>query len=133
MIIPQILLSTTSWANVNLFHGRVHDGKVDLGPLQLEAPELAQARNKKVISYIRPHDIEISLDAQGKDFIPAEIVFIRAVGPIVNLELKREDGGEYIEAEIGKDIYRKLDLKERQRVFVRPKDFKVFIPEDYMI
>ncbi len=119
--------------NVNLFHGRVHNGKIELGALNLDAPEHSETKNKKVVSYIRPHDIEISLEAHGDEFIAAEIAFIRAVGPIVNLELKRLDGGEFIEAEISKEIYRKLDLKENQKVYIRPKDFKVFIPDDYVI
>ena len=119
--------------NVNLFHGRVHNGKVELGSLELDVPEYAETKNKNAVSYIRPHDIEICLDGQGCGFIAAEIVFMRAVGPIVNLELKRLDGGEYIEAEISKEIFRKLDLKEKQKVYVRPRDFKVFIPEDYII
>lgn len=119
--------------NVNLFHGRVHDGKVDLGSIILDAPEHAKSGDKNVISYIRPHDIEISLEAQGNEYFEAEIVFIRAVGPIVNLELKRLKGGEYIEAEISKEIYKKLDLKEQQKVYVRPKDYKVFISEDFVI
>lgn len=100
--------------NVNLFYGRVNNGKVE-------------------ISYTRPHDIEIRLEGDGKEFIEAEIVFIRAVGSIVNLELKRLDNGGYIEAEITKDVYRKLELKERQKVYVKPRDFRVFIPEDYVI
>jgi len=99
--------------NVNLFHGRVH--------------------NKEIVSYIRPHDIEISVQEEGKDFIGAEILFIRAVGPIVNLELKRLDNGDFIEAEISKDIYKKLALGEKQKVYLRPRDFKVFTPEDYVI
>jgi len=40
----------------------------------------------------------------------------------------RLDNGQYIEAEISKETYRKLGLKERQTVYVRPKDFKVFYP-----
>lgn len=119
--------------NVNLFHGRLHNGKVELGSLTLDAPELAETKNKEIISYIRPHDIEISLEAQGNEFIAAEIVFIRAVGPIVNLEMKRLDSGDYIEVEISKEVYRKLDLTEKQSVYVKPRDFKVFTPEDYMI
>lgn len=119
--------------NVNLFHGRLHNGKVELGSLTLDAPELAETKNKDIISYIRPHDIEISLEAQGNEFIAAEIVFIRAVGPIVNLEMKRLDSGDYIEVEISKEVYRKLDLTEKQSVYVKPRDFKVFTPEDYMI
>ncbi|MBP1759401.1 MAG: sulfate transporter, ATP-binding protein [Firmicutes bacterium] len=118
--------------NVNLFHGRVHDGKVELGSLKLDVPEDMRANDKDVVSYIRPHDIEVSVEA-GKEFIEAEILFIRAVGPIVNLELKRLDNGTYIEAEISKEVYKDLGLKEKQKVYLRPRDYRVFIPDDYMI
>lgn len=119
--------------NVNLFHGRVHDGKVELGPLTLDMPEHAKSKNQEIVSLIRPHDIEISIREEGKEFITAEILFIRAVGPIVNLELKRLDNGDYIEAEISKEIYKKLALKEKQQVYLKPRDFRVFTPEDYVI
>ncbi|NLI91507.1 MAG: sulfate/molybdate ABC transporter ATP-binding protein [Peptococcaceae bacterium] len=119
--------------NFNLFHGRVHNGKVELGSLKLDVPEHAGTKNKEIVSFFRPHDIDISLEAGGRDDIEAEILFIRAVGPIVNLELKRLENGDYIEAEISKEVYRKLDLKEKQKVYVKPRDFKVFIPEDYVI
>lgn len=119
--------------NVNLFHGRLHNGKVEIGSLELDAPELAETKNKDIISYSRPHDIEISLEPQGNEFIAAEIIFIRAVGPIVNLELRRIDCGDYIEVEISKEVYRQLQLKASQKVYVKPRDFKVFIPEDYVI
>ncbi len=119
--------------NVNLFHGRVREGKIELGSLRLDAPEHAAGGNTDVISYIRPHDIEISLEPKEYEFIEAEIIFIRAVGPIVSLELKRLDTEEYIEAEISKETYRQLALKEKQKVYVRPRDFRVFIPEDYVI
>ncbi len=119
--------------NVNLFHGRMHDGKVELGSLQLEAPEHAGIGTADIVSYIRPHDIEICLEDEGKGFIAAEIFFIRAVGPIVNLELKRLDNEEYIEVEISKEVYRSLKLKAKQKVYLRPRDFKVYVPEDYVI
>lgn len=47
--------------------------------------------------------------------------------------MKRLDSGDYIEVEISKEVYRRLDLKEKQLVYVKPRDFKVFIPEDYVI
>lgn len=119
--------------NVNLFHGRMNDGKIELGSIKLDVPERMGTNNEAVVSYIRPHDIEISLKADGNDFIAAEVFFIRAVGPTVYIELKRLDNEEYIEAEISREIYRELKLKVKQRVFIRPRDFRVFIPEDYTI
>lgn len=119
--------------NVNLFHGRVHNGKVEIGSLKLDIPEQAKKDNKEIVSYSRPHDIEIRVEDEGKGFIPAEILFIRALGPVVNLELKRTDSGDYLEAEISKERYKELELHEKQKVYLRPKDFRVFIPEDYVI
>ncbi|KUO65766.1 MAG: sulfate ABC transporter [Gracilibacter sp. BRH_c7a] len=119
--------------NVNLFHGRVHNGKVEIGSLKLDIPEHAKKDNKEIVSYSRPHDIEISVEDEGKGFIPAEILFIRALGPVVNLELKRTDSGDYLEAEISKERFKELELHEKQKVYLRPKDFRVFIPEDYVI
>ena len=117
--------------NVNLFHGRIHNGKVELGPVQYDSN--TNDSDNGIISYTRPHDIEIRLEPDGKEFIGSEIIFIRAIGPVVKIELKRLDNEEYIEAEISKESYKKLELKEKQIVYVRPKDFKVFIPEDYVI
>ncbi|WP_265446113.1 sulfate/molybdate ABC transporter ATP-binding protein [Acetivibrio straminisolvens] len=116
--------------NVNLFHGRIHNGKVELGSSALGSDS---GQGKDIVSYTRPHDIEIKLEPEGKEFIGSQITFIRAVGPVVKIELVRLDNGEYIEAEISKETYRKLGLNERQTVYVRPRDFKVFIPEDYVI
>lgn len=110
--------------NVNLFHGRLRNGKLEIG---------GDDYGNNVISYTRPHDIEIRLEPGGTEFVGSEITFIRAVGPVVKIELKRLDNGEYIEAEISKETYKRLDLKVRQTVYVRPTDFKVFIPEDYVI
>lgn len=118
--------------NVNLFHGRINNGKIDLGSLKLDVPEHVEKQSRSIVSYIRPHDIEITLDHQY-GYIAAEIAFIKAVGNVVNLELKQLDDGKYIEAEINKDTYRKLDLKEKQNVYLKPKDYKVFIPDEYVI
>lgn len=119
--------------NVNLFHGRVHNGKVEIGSLRLDVPEQAGSQDRDIISYIRPHDIEIKTSPEGNAFIAAEVFYIRAVGPIVNLELKRLDNDEYVEAEISKEYFRQLALTVKQRVFIRPRDVKVFIPNDWSI
>ncbi|GIM29783.1 sulfate ABC transporter ATP-binding protein [Clostridium polyendosporum] len=119
--------------NVNLFHGRISNGKVQIGSIQIDAPEHSETKDARAISYARPHDIEIKRENIDKNFIQANILFIRAVGPFVHLELKRVDTGEYLEAELSKDVYRELKLHEGEEVYIRPKDVKVFIPDDYII
>jgi len=119
--------------NVNLFHGRIHKGRVSIGSIELDVPEYANTLNTDAISYVRPHDIEIEREAKGNEFIPARLLFIRAIGPVVHLELKREDTGELVEVELNKERYQELRLKTGEIVFVKPRDLKIFIPEDYCI
>lgn len=120
--------------NVNLFHGRVHNGKVQIGSIELDVPEYANSQeNGKAISYVRPHQIEVSREEQSKDFIKAKVLFVRSVGPVVNLELQRIDTEDFIEVELSKKIYNDLQLKEREIIFVKPKEIKIFIPEDFVI
>jgi len=119
--------------NVNLFHGRIRDGSVEIGSVKIEVPEYANTSYEKAISFARPHDIEIKRQVDGPGYIKANILFIRAVGPSVYLELKQTDTGEYLEAELDKNIYKELNLRQGEDVFVKPKDLKVFIPEDFVI
>lgn len=119
--------------NVNLFHGRVFNGKVTIGSIELDAPEHSKVNDSAALSYARPHDIEIKRSSTGDGFIAAKVLFIRAVGPVVHLELKRLDTNEYLEAELSKEVYRELNIKVDEDVYIRPTDIKVFIPEDYVI
>jgi sulfate transport system ATP-binding protein len=119
--------------NVNLFQGRIHQGRVRIGSIELDAPEYAHTQDTQAISYVRPYNIEIEREARGHEFIPARILFIRAVGPIVHLELKREDTEDLVEVELSKERFGQLNLKSGESVFVKPKDLKIFIHEDYCI
>jgi len=119
--------------NVNIFHGRIHQGRVKIGAIELEAPDgCACATDMQAVSYVRPYNIEIEREAKGHEFISAQILFIRAVGPVVHLELKCADTGDLVEVEMNKERYHELNLKTGESVFVRPKDLKIFF-EDYCI
>ena len=119
--------------NVNLFRGRIQHGRVRLGSIELEAPDYAAAQDTgSIISYVRPYDLAIERTGEGRDYFKARILHIRAIGPTVLLELKRDDEEELVEAELTKERYRELDLKNGETVFVKPKDMKIFL-EDYCI
>lgn len=119
--------------NVNLFRGRIHKGRISIGSIEIAAPEHANTLDTQAVSFVRPYNIEVEREPRGQEFIPARILFIRAVGSIVHLELKREDTCEMVEVELSKERFRDLALKSGEQVFVKPKDLKIFIPEDYVI
>ena len=115
--------------NVNLFRGRVHEGRAEIATLAVDAPQHAQAHDAPAVGYARPHDIEIERQGGGGSVIEAVVRHVHAVGPLVRLELKRPDTGDLIEAELSRDRYRELSLKVGERVFVRPRNLRVFIGE----
>ena len=51
--------------NVNLFHGRVHEGRARLGDLDIEVPEHAEAQDIPAVGYVRPYDIEVERHRNG--------------------------------------------------------------------
>ncbi len=112
--------------SVNLFHGRLHQGRAEIGDLVLDAPEHAEARNAPADAYARPHEIEVMRSAGEDAAIAAILQRAIPVGPRVRLELNLEDGDQLIEAEVSREEWRALDVISGERVFLRPRRFKVF-------
>jgi sulfate transport system ATP-binding protein len=115
--------------NVNLFHGRVHEGQAQLGPLASHAPGLDSAQDAPAIGYARPHDLEIARHRNGASTVEAVVRHIYTVGPLVRLDLERRDNGEIIAAELTRDQHQDLNLKVGEDVHVRPRHMRVFLNE----
>jgi sulfate transport system ATP-binding protein len=118
--------------NVNLFHGRVHQGRARLGPLAVEAPEHAEAQDEPATAYVRPYDIDVQRHRNGGTTIEAVVRHVNAVGPVVRLELERNDTGDRIDAELTRERYQELALQTGEHVHVKPKKMQVFV-DDYSI
>ena len=118
--------------SVNLFRGRVHNGKVTIGGAELADAAEGQTEKTGVVAYVRPHDVEISPTLDEGFTIPATVLHINAAGPIVRIQLHRSDTGESVEAELTRDLYHHLGLQNRQSVYIRIRNPRVFV-EDYII
>ena len=118
--------------NVNLFHGRVHEGEAQLGPLAAHAPDLAGTQDAPAIGYVRPHELDIERHRNGAATVEAVVRHINAIGATVRLDLERLDGGGTMEAELTRERFQELDLKAGEQVHVKPRKLQVFL-EDYSI
>jgi sulfate transport system ATP-binding protein len=122
--------------DVNLFHGRAHEGQVHLEGMQLHAPEHAQAQHAKAFAYVRPHDLDVQRYTPGTavDGIVATLERAIVVGPIARLELhavgdtQPQDGNDpIIEAQIPAQQFRDAGFREGETLVVTPRRARVFV------
>src|SRR5262249_28450069 len=97
--------------DVNLFHGRAHEGAMQIGSgahgIHIASPEHGSARDAQALAYVRPHDLEVRRLVPGGSGIAARLVRAIVIGPTARLELTRVstagddgDGSEIIEAQL---------------------------------
>jgi sulfate transport system ATP-binding protein len=114
--------------NVNIFHGRVQDGKALLGPLALDYPEHPHDEPKTAAGYARPHDLEITRDEAGGG-LWATVSDVRAVGALVRIEVNDADG-KPIQVELGREQYEQVRAIIGERIYVKPRRVRVFINDE---
>jgi sulfate transport system ATP-binding protein len=112
--------------DVNLFHGRINEGRVSIGESELEAPGWDDAKDQAGIAYVRTYEVELTPSPSGESSLAAMVRHIRAFGPVVRLELDLVDGGKTIEAHIPRARFNSLALAKGQRVYVSPTNVRVF-------
>jgi sulfate transport system ATP-binding protein len=100
--------------NVNLFHGRIDQGKAYI-----------HQQETGHIVYVRPHLLDIDRVANGGDHFGARIRHINAAGPLVKVEAVTE-WGALVHVEMSQERFRYLQLLKNEAVFVIPKDVQVF-------
>jgi sulfate transport system ATP-binding protein len=100
--------------NVNLFHGRIDDGKAYI-----------HERETGHVVYVRPHLLDIDRLPNGGDHFRAKITHINSAGPLVKVEAVTE-WGALVRVEMPQDRFRGLQLQKSEQVFIIPKDVKVF-------
>ena len=119
--------------DVNLFHGRAHEGLLHLDGVAIDTPEHAGAQNAQAFAYVRPHDLQVERYTPGASGIVAVLERAIVVGPIARLELLPVDSDvpsghdPRIEAQMAAERFRELGLEEGERLVVSPKKAKVFL------
>jgi sulfate transport system ATP-binding protein len=111
--------------DVNLFHGRIESGLAQIE--SMSGPVAAAGDDGPAVGYVRPFELEITRDLEpGKSAVPATVRFVSAAGPIIRLELQREDTGNSLEAAITRERYTELALRVGDKVGVIPRNLRVF-------
>ena len=111
--------------NVNIFHGRVEAGRAHLGPLSVDYPEHAEDAPREAQGFARPHELELGREDVGNGFW-AVLRHVNPAGAIVKLEL--EDGEQrLVQVETTREPFEALGPKPGERLYVRPRQVRIFV------
>lgn len=109
--------------DVNVFHGRMSQDR----PAQEETSgREADASGEHEVTFVRPHDLELSLSRTTPTQLEATVRFVITAGSRVRLELASKDSPQIISVELTRERYRELKLQQGDAVFVHPKQLHVF-------
>ncbi|MGH8006057.1 MAG: TOBE-like domain-containing protein, partial [Candidatus Binatia bacterium] len=81
------------------------------------------------VGYARPYDIEVTRTRNGAAALVATVAHVQLIGPLVHVELTREDTGDLIEVVLSKDRYQEMTLQAGEQVFVTPRNLRVFVQD----
>ncbi len=121
--------------DVNLFHGRAHEGEMHIGvdkqTVSFASPEHSGAQDAKAYAYVRPHDFDVRRYTTGDEGIVAQLSRAIVVGPIARLELVAAEGDspsdeQIIEAQIPASQYYEQNFAEGETLILTPRKVKVF-------
>jgi sulfate transport system ATP-binding protein len=105
---------------VNIFHGRVENGRGVFGGLALDAEGEGPAA-----AYARPHDFDVSrMPSDGA--LRAAVTQINPSGAVVRLELTTAEG-EVIRVDLAREHLDRLALRTGEELFVKPRRMRVFV------
>ena len=105
--------------HVNQLSARMVNGRPRL---DCDASEPGDAANV----FVRPHMIDLDIEPRGEIHVRATVTHVNAAGPLAKIEL-RGDRGEVLLVELSQERYRALRLKRDDRVYMMPRDMRVFV------
>jgi sulfate transport system ATP-binding protein len=131
--------------DVNLFHGRAHEGEMLIGEhhagVRLASPEHRDTQDAKAFAYVRPHDLDVRRYLNGASEtsdgdqvqrgILGKLERAIVVGPIARLELRPLDAAsvgsaDIIEAHISAQQFLDMAFKDGETLVLTPRKARVF-------
>ena len=125
--------------NVNVFHGRVENGRAFLHGIPLDYPDYPHAQAKDARVYLRPHELDISrpagpADAAKAGSLPASFVRISRGGAITRVSCRTDGSETELHVDVPTETARELALEPGDRVTITPRKVRVFLPDpEYVI
>jgi sulfate transport system ATP-binding protein len=115
--------------NVNVFSGRIQNGKAHWGGLEVAVPEYPHEESREAPVYVRPHELDIERFAADEGALRVEIKRVNPTGSVIKISAVSLDYGSPIHVELTPGRYAELNLEAGETVYVVPRRIRVFLPE----
>ena len=115
--------------NVNLFHGKIHEGILQAGSAAFATPQHQNIQNATGVGYVRPHELDVTRYSPGAQGLAVQLRRIHSIGPLTQLELERDDNNELVEALIPTEIYQASLFRLGETLMVSPRRLDVFLAQ----
>ena len=113
---------------VNVFHGRLQEGKAFVGGVELDCPGFVHQDEGPARVYVRPHELDIETSPNGAGRLPARVTHVNPAGAVTRVQVQVPGIGTEVSVELSKDRSAELSLKKGDAVFVAPRRVRVFAP-----
>jgi sulfate transport system ATP-binding protein len=116
--------------DVNVFHGRVENGRAVFPGMEAAFPEHPHEDPKAARAYTRPHELDIDRTPRADRSMAATVRHVNPAGAVVKVELLLRDQQTVVQANLSRERYQALKLVEGEAVYVVPRQLRIFVAED---
>jgi sulfate transport system ATP-binding protein len=115
---------------VNTFQGRVQNGRAIFPGMETAFPGHPHPDVKPARAYARPHDLDIQRSRSNEQSLPATVRRVNPAGAVAKVELVLVDQETVVQANLSRERYLELQLRQGDAVFLVPRQLRIFIAED---
>ncbi|NBW97509.1 MAG: sulfate ABC transporter ATP-binding protein [Planctomycetia bacterium] len=126
--------------NVNVYHGRVENGRAFWHGIPIDYPDYPHAQAREARVYLRPHELELSPPAAVANrlgtSLPASILRVTRNGAITRVACRPHGSEQELHVDIPTEMAHRLQmsLEPGAHVAITPRKARVFVPDpEYVI
>ena len=127
--------------NVNVYHGRVENGRAFWHGVPIDYPDDPHAQARAARVYLRPHELDIARTLSGGPSeahqgtsLAATVLRQTRTGPITRITCQPQEGGSELHVDLPSAAARQLGLQSGEAVSITPRHIRVFLPDpEYVI
>ncbi len=132
--------------NVNLFHGRVENGRAFWHGVPIDYPDYPHAQSRPARVYLRPHELDIARTgtaapgglggalAAAAQSLPATVVRLTRTGAMTRITCQTGDASHELHVDLPSAVAREIAFQPGDSVAITPRHVRVFLPDpEYVI